>query len=91
MRLAGRGEVRAGKASTTIPMVFSMVFSTSFFTAGGTGFEAFFTAGGVLVVAVCTKKDYMTVALPEFAFSDSAWVRIVQFPTPVPIGDTAMP
>ncbi|NXB39451.1 NBEL2 protein, partial [Eulacestoma nigropectus] len=45
----------------------------SFFTAGGTGFEAFFTAGGVLVVAVCTKKDYMTVALPEFAFSDSAW------------------
>ncbi|NXH52910.1 NBEL2 protein, partial [Rhabdornis inornatus] len=45
----------------------------SFFTAGGTGFEAFFTTGGVLVVAVCTKKDYMTVALPEFAFSDSAW------------------
>ncbi|XP_064018491.1 LOW QUALITY PROTEIN: neurobeachin-like protein 2 [Pogoniulus pusillus] len=45
----------------------------SFFTSGGTGFEAFFTAGGVLVVAVCTKKDYMTVALPEFAFNDSAW------------------
>ncbi|NXW51293.1 NBEL2 protein, partial [Nyctiprogne leucopyga] len=45
----------------------------SFFTAGGTGFEAFFTTGGVLVVAVCTKKDYMTVALPEFAFNDSAW------------------
>ncbi|TRZ09428.1 hypothetical protein HGM15179_017680 [Zosterops borbonicus] len=45
----------------------------SFFTAGGTGFEAFFTAGGVLVVAVVTKKDYMTVALPEFAFNDSAW------------------
>ncbi|KAM6088833.1 neurobeachin-like protein 2 [Chlamydotis macqueenii] len=45
----------------------------SFFTAGGTGFEAFFTASGVLVVAVCTKKDYMTVALPEFAFNDSAW------------------
>ncbi|XP_068790145.1 neurobeachin-like protein 2 isoform X3 [Struthio camelus] len=45
----------------------------SFFTAGGTGFEAFFTADGVLVVAVCTKRDYMTVALPEFAFNDSAW------------------
>ncbi|NXI79511.1 NBEL2 protein, partial [Rhipidura dahli] len=45
----------------------------SFFTAGGTGFEAFFTAGGVLVVAVCTRKDYMTVALPEFAFNDSSW------------------
>uniref|UniRef100_A0A6I8N2Q2 Neurobeachin-like protein 2 n=1 Tax=Ornithorhynchus anatinus TaxID=9258 RepID=A0A6I8N2Q2_ORNAN len=45
----------------------------SFFTPGGTGFEAFFTAGGTLVVAVCTKKEYMTVALPEFPFKDSAW------------------
>uniref|UniRef100_A0A8C8SSA1 Neurobeachin-like protein 2 n=1 Tax=Pelusios castaneus TaxID=367368 RepID=A0A8C8SSA1_9SAUR len=45
----------------------------SFFTASGTGFEAFFTADGVLVVAVCTKKEYMTVALPEFFFNDSAW------------------
>ncbi|XP_058878753.1 neurobeachin-like protein 2 isoform X3 [Acipenser ruthenus] len=45
----------------------------SFFTASGTGIEAFFTAEGMLVVAVCTKKDYMTVALPEVSFSDSAW------------------
>ncbi|XP_062978473.1 neurobeachin-like protein 2 isoform X1 [Elgaria multicarinata webbii] len=45
----------------------------SFFTAGGTGFEAFFTADGMLVVAVCTKKEYMTVALPEFPFNDAAW------------------
>uniref|UniRef100_A0ACB8FWE4 Uncharacterized protein n=1 Tax=Sphaerodactylus townsendi TaxID=933632 RepID=A0ACB8FWE4_9SAUR len=45
----------------------------SFFTASGTGFEAFFTADGMLVVAVCTKKEYMTVALPEFPFNDSAW------------------
>lgn len=80
------------RGSTTIPtMVFSVVFSTSFFTAGGTGFEAFFTAGGVLVVAVCTKKDYMTVALPEFAFNDSAWVGILPVPIPVPIRDTTMP
>ncbi|KAK4826633.1 hypothetical protein QYF61_010561 [Mycteria americana] len=67
----------------------------SFFTAGGTGFEAFFTASGVLVVAVCTKKDYMTVALPEFAFNDSAWVSVVPIPVPIPIGgdngDTGMP
>lgn len=70
-------------------MVSPIVFPSSFFTAGGTGFEAFFTAGGVLVVAVCTRKDYMTVALPEFAFNDSAWVR----PTPVPdpIRATAAP
>ncbi|XP_041045681.1 neurobeachin-like protein 2 isoform X1 [Carcharodon carcharias] len=45
----------------------------SFFTASGTGFEAFFTSDGMLVVAVCTKKEYMTVALPEFSFSDSLW------------------
>lgn len=90
MMLAAGGEVRVGRGSSTIPtVVFSMVFSTSFFTAGGTGFEAFFTAGGVLVVAVCTKKDYMTVALPEFAFNDSAWVRII--PVPVPIRATTMP
>lgn len=29
---------------------------------------------GMLVVAVCTKKEYMTVALPEFPFNDAAWV-----------------
>ncbi|XP_072324254.1 neurobeachin-like protein 2 isoform X3 [Scyliorhinus torazame] len=45
----------------------------SFFTVSGTGFEAFFTSDGMLVVAVCTKKEYMTVALPEFSFSDSLW------------------
>lgn len=36
--------------------------------------EAFFTMEGVLVVAVCTKKDYMAVALPEYPLSDSCWV-----------------
>ncbi|XP_038664837.1 neurobeachin-like protein 2 isoform X1 [Scyliorhinus canicula] len=45
----------------------------SFFTVSGTGFEAFFTSDGMLVIAVCTKKEYMTVALPEFSFSDSLW------------------
>ncbi|XP_025031656.1 neurobeachin-like protein 2 [Python bivittatus] len=45
----------------------------SFFTASGTGFEAFFTMDGMLVVAVCTKKEYITVALPEFPFHDAAW------------------
>uniref|UniRef100_A0A671LZW7 Neurobeachin-like protein 2 n=1 Tax=Sinocyclocheilus anshuiensis TaxID=1608454 RepID=A0A671LZW7_9TELE len=46
----------------------------SFFTASGTGFEAFFTTEEVLVVAVCTKKEYMAVSLPEHPFSDCAWV-----------------
>nr|XP_057940403.1 neurobeachin-like protein 2 isoform X3 [Doryrhamphus excisus] len=45
----------------------------SFFTASGTGLEAFFTMEGVLVVAVCTKKDYMAVALPELPLADSRW------------------
>ncbi|XP_072905355.1 neurobeachin-like protein 2 isoform X3 [Hemitrygon akajei] len=45
----------------------------SFFTASGTGFEAFFTAEGMLVVAVCTKREYMTVALQDCCFNDSTW------------------
>ncbi|XP_066441347.1 neurobeachin-like protein 2 isoform X4 [Eleutherodactylus coqui] len=45
----------------------------SFFAASGTGFEAFFTTDGMLVVAVCTKKEYMTVAVPELQFNDSMW------------------
>lgn len=38
--------------------------------------EAFFTMEGVLVVAVCTKKDYMAVALPEYPLADSCWVSV---------------
>lgn len=52
------------------------VFFCSFFTASGTGLEAFFTMEGVLVVAVCTKKDYMAVALPEYPLADSCWVSV---------------
>uniref|UniRef100_A0A673B927 Neurobeachin-like protein 2 n=1 Tax=Sphaeramia orbicularis TaxID=375764 RepID=A0A673B927_9TELE len=45
----------------------------SFFTPGGTGFEAFISSAGVLVIAVCTKKEYVTVMLPEYCFCDSLW------------------
>lgn len=38
--------------------------------------EAFFTMEGVLVVAVCTKKEYMAVALPEYPLADSCWVSV---------------
>ncbi|XP_020504158.2 neurobeachin-like protein 2 isoform X1 [Labrus bergylta] len=60
----------------------------SFFTASGTGLEAFFTMGGVLVVAVCTKKDYMAVTLPEHPLADSCWhsVDIVHIPGRRPFG-----
>lgn len=50
----------------------SLLFS--FFTPGGTGFEAFISSAGVLVVAVCTKKEYVTVLLPDYCFCDSLWV-----------------
>ncbi|XP_051922012.1 neurobeachin-like protein 2 isoform X1 [Hippocampus zosterae] len=60
----------------------------SFFTASGTGLEAFFTMEGVLVVAVCTKKDYMAVALPELPLADSRWhsVAIVHIQGRRPFG-----
>ncbi|KAI4887748.1 hypothetical protein NFI96_031408 [Prochilodus magdalenae] len=60
----------------------------SFFTASGTGFEAFFTTEGVLVVAVCTKKEYMAVSLPENPLSDCTWhsVAIVHIPGRRPFG-----
>ncbi|KAG7242087.1 hypothetical protein INR49_024133 [Caranx melampygus] len=56
--------------------------------ASGTGLEAFFTMEGVLVVAVCTKKDYMAVALPEYPLADSRWhsVAIVHIPGRRPFG-----
>ncbi|KAM4601359.1 neurobeachin-like protein 2 isoform 2-T2 [Polymixia lowei] len=60
----------------------------SFFTASGTGLEAFFTMEGVLVVAVCTKKDYMAVPLPENPLTDCRWhsVAIVHIPGRRPFG-----
>ncbi|XP_076009798.1 neurobeachin-like protein 2 isoform X2 [Genypterus blacodes] len=60
----------------------------SFFTASGTGLEAFFTMEGVLVVAVCTKKDYMAVPLPECKLADSCWhsVAVVHIPGRRPFG-----
>ncbi|XP_062847864.1 neurobeachin-like protein 2 [Trichomycterus rosablanca] len=60
----------------------------SFFTANGTGLEAFFTTDGVLVVAVCTKKEYMAVSLPERPLNDGTWhsVAIVHIPGRRPFG-----
>ncbi|KAG8521528.1 Neurobeachin-like protein 2 [Galemys pyrenaicus] len=54
----------------------------SFFTSSGSGFEAFFTAAGTLVVAVCTRKEYLSVSLPDVPFADSIWhcVAVVHVP-----------
>lgn len=57
--------------------VFLYFILYSFFTPGGTGFEAFISSAGVLVVAVCTKKEYVTVMLPDYCFCDSLWVSPV--------------
>uniref|UniRef100_A0AAX7TS96 Neurobeachin-like protein 2 n=1 Tax=Astatotilapia calliptera TaxID=8154 RepID=A0AAX7TS96_ASTCA len=62
-------------------------------SASGTGLEAFFTMEGVLVVAVCTKKDYMAVALQDYPLADSSWhfffpstLAIVHIPGRRPFG-----
>ncbi|XP_051567309.1 neurobeachin-like protein 1 isoform X1 [Myxocyprinus asiaticus] len=62
----------------------------SFFTPGGTGFEAFISSAGVLVVAVCTKKEYVTVMLPEYCFCDSLWhsIGVVHVPGKRPFGQS---
>uniref|UniRef100_A0A674BFJ4 Neurobeachin-like protein 2 n=1 Tax=Salmo trutta TaxID=8032 RepID=A0A674BFJ4_SALTR len=64
----------------------------SFFTPGGTGLEAFISSAGVLVVAVCTKKEYMTVMLPDYSFCDSLWhsIGVVHVPGKRPFGQITM-
>ncbi|XP_076871278.1 neurobeachin-like protein 1 isoform X2 [Brachyhypopomus gauderio] len=62
----------------------------SFFTPGGTGFEAFISSGGALVVAVCSKKEYVTVTLPDYSFCDSLWhyIGVVHVPGKRPFGQS---
>ncbi|XP_046887347.1 neurobeachin-like protein 1 [Hypomesus transpacificus] len=62
----------------------------SFFTPGGTGFEAFISSAGGLVVAVCTKKEYVTVMLPDYSFCDSLWhsIGVVHVPGKRPFGQS---
>uniref|UniRef100_A0A8B9BUL8 Neurobeachin like 1 n=1 Tax=Anser brachyrhynchus TaxID=132585 RepID=A0A8B9BUL8_9AVES len=62
----------------------------SFFTGSGMGFEAFITCSGVLVVAVCTKREYTTVMLPDHCFFDSLWhnITIVHMPGKRPFGQS---
>ncbi|KAJ6665248.1 hypothetical protein lerEdw1_004297 [Lerista edwardsae] len=62
----------------------------SFFTGSGMGFEAFITCSGMLVVAVCTKREYATVMLPDHCFCDSLWhhISIVHVPGKRPFGQS---
>uniref|UniRef100_A0A674JLI8 Neurobeachin-like protein 2 n=1 Tax=Terrapene triunguis TaxID=2587831 RepID=A0A674JLI8_9SAUR len=62
----------------------------SFFTGSGMGFEAFITCSGTLVVAVCTKREYATVMLPEHCLCDSLWhnITIVHMPGKRPFGQS---
>ncbi|XP_072180695.1 neurobeachin-like protein 1 [Diadema setosum] len=48
----------------------------SFYTASGCGFEAFFTLDGVLVVAVCTKKEFFSVSLTDYPITDNNWHQV---------------
>ncbi|KAM7339388.1 hypothetical protein ACRRTK_000003 [Alexandromys fortis] len=56
----------------------------------GMGFEAFITHSGMLVVAVCTKREYATVMLPDHSFCDSLWhnITIVHMPGKRPFGQS---
>ncbi|XP_065193649.1 neurobeachin-like protein 1 [Sycon ciliatum] len=45
----------------------------SFYNSSDTGFEAFFNVRGVLVVAVCTKMGFFTVAVEGRPIVDSQW------------------
>ncbi|XP_060050086.1 neurobeachin-like protein 1 [Erinaceus europaeus] len=62
----------------------------SFFTGSGMGFEAFIAHSGMLVVAVCTKREYATVMLPDHSFCDSLWhnITIVHIPGKRPFGQS---
>lgn len=50
----------------------------SFYTNGGTGFEAFFVDTSpntcMLVVATVTKKEFITLSLKEFSLETNHWV-----------------
>ncbi|XP_074640856.1 neurobeachin-like protein 1 isoform X2 [Tubulanus polymorphus] len=52
----------------------------SFIGTNGAGFEAFFTMDCTLIIAVITKKDYLTITLTDCALNDQHWhcVDIVQ-------------
>jgi hypothetical protein len=50
------------------------LFSYSFLSACGTGFEAFFTPNGHLVVAIVTRKEYVTAPLVDVVLADDLWV-----------------
>uniref|UniRef100_T1J5I8 BEACH domain-containing protein n=1 Tax=Strigamia maritima TaxID=126957 RepID=T1J5I8_STRMM len=45
----------------------------SFHTSLGMGFEAFFLHDGILVVAVCIKKEYMTMYIMDTPLDDGFW------------------
>ncbi len=52
-----------------------MLYFGSFHTTTGHGFEAFFTEEDILVVAVCVKKEFHTIAVADTPISDDEWVR----------------
>ena len=57
-------------------LTFSFSFFLSFLNARGEGFEAFFTSEGFLVLAVHTKKEFLTTTVTSAPFNDQDWVSI---------------
>ena len=52
----------------------------SFHTTSGYGFEAFFTEEDILVVSVCIKKEFHTIAVVDAPISDNEWVGWATYP-----------
>ncbi len=73
----GQGGAGQGDRVSVKKMDFSLC---SFYTNGGTGFEAFFASTGTdkdctLVIATVTKREFITLALNEFILDKQCWVR----------------
>ncbi|XP_013384976.1 neurobeachin-like protein 1 [Lingula anatina] len=64
----------------------------SFHTTAGSGFEAFLTHDGVLVVAVSTAKEYLTISLEESPIQDTEWhsIDIVYINAKKPFGQSQL-
>lgn len=45
----------------------------SLLTSNNTGVEVFFRADGVLVVAIITKKEFLTATVPDIPLADNRW------------------
>lgn len=49
------------------------ILLSSLLTSNNTGVEVFFRSDGVLIVAISTKKEFLTATVPDIPLTDSRW------------------